>query len=80
MVPIVRKGDTRVPRVKGIIRAEGGEEGRPSEEDLPVRSKNSWPCLVAPAVDTLPEADERVVKTLHWGYTHGLLRTFTQSQ
>ena len=74
--------------MKGRIRAEGGEEGRPSEEDLLVRSnsnsnsnlKNSWPCHVAPAVGTLLEAHERVVKTLCWGYTHGLLRTFAKSR
>ena len=29
-------------------------------------------------MDTLLEAHERVVKTLRWGYTHGLLRAFTK--
>ena len=33
VVPAVRKVDTRIPCVKGIVRAEEGEEGRPSEEE-----------------------------------------------
>ena len=69
-----------MPRVKGRIRAEGGEDGRPSEEGLLVRSKNSWPCHVALAVDTFLEAHERVLKALHWGFTHGFLRMFAKSR
>ena len=78
--PGVRKDDTRVPCVGGVARAEEGEKGRPSEEGVLVRSEHLWSGRVVPAVDTLLEAYERVVKTLRWGYTHGLPRTFAKSR
>ena len=79
-VQVVRKVDTGMLCVGGEVCNEEGEEGRPSEEDVLVRSNNSWPGHVAPAVESLLEAYERVVKALRWGYNHEMPRKIAKSR